>query len=278
MPTQAPFSQRIWLDHLAFAKSTLLQDADIPWLDATALAQWLAKAHSLLGQHVVLVPLHEGIKAWLLAHPDLLEDLRQIKGPMGLVRGLCAHPGFTAWLQAVAQNQGLALPRGQVVLMLPGPAALMSLLLHVVHGMECPNIDPEDAEDATVYLANALRAMPANAIDILAIDVRLNDGDIPAGIDTLYKLAAHYQWHFGVHAQCATSVSGLQLDFLIVDQAANASQAQPRPTGSVVTLEDAAKAVHTSSEINMDFLVVRLPDTALPEHVLPMVRALTEIK
>src|SRR3989338_2113090 len=83
MPRTDTMPHGIWLDHLAFAKATLLPDADLPWLDTPAFAQWLTKSHGLLGRQMVLVPVSAGIVAWLRAHPDAMQSMRQAKGPLG---------------------------------------------------------------------------------------------------------------------------------------------------------------------------------------------------
>lgn len=277
MPRTDTMPHGIWLDHLAFAKATLLPDADLPWLDAPAFAQWLTKSHGLLGRQMVLVPVSAGIVAWLRAHPDAMQSMRQAKGPLGMVRVLCAHPDFTGWLQAMALNLRTALPPGQTTLVIPGPAALMALLLSEVPGISGDNIDPDDAEDAAVYLANALRAIPVDALEVLAMDVRVGGQDLPAGIDTLQKVAAHYQWRFGVRARRADGVHAPRLDFVIVDQLTHDSPAHPQrpPIGAVVDLSLAAAAMSSSAETHMQFVVVRLPDDQPPEHVLSQLRALT---
>lgn len=278
MPATDTTRPDIWLDHLAFAQATLLPDAEPPWLDAPALAQWLSKAHGLLGQPMVLIALDAGMLAWLRAHPQAIQALRDAKGgPMGMMRVLCAHPGFTHWLQSLTQNLRTALPKGRSTLVIPGPAALMAMLMAEVRGINAPAIDPEDAEDAAVYLAHALRAIPADALDSLTIDVRVGDHDTPAGVGTLQKVAAHYQWRFGVRARRADSVEAQRLDFAIVDQLTPASTAHPHrpPLGAMVELALAATALATSAQAPQDFVVVRLPNDQPPEQVLSQLHTLT---
>ncbi len=268
----------IWLDHMAFAKATLLPDSDLPWMDAPAFAQWQAKALGLLGKHVVLIPLAGGITAWLRHHPEAIQELRQAKGPLGMTRMLCAHAGFTQWLQDLILNLKTTLPSGQAAVVIPGPAAWMALLLTEVQGVTAPSIDPEDAEDAAVYLANALRRIPADALDRLLIDVRVAQGDSLAGLDTLQKVATHYQWRLGVQAHARDSLDGRPLAFAIVDRLTHEPKtgAHGACVGAMVELKLAAAAMACNAEAHMDFIVVRLPHDLAPELVLGELRAFTK--
>lgn len=272
LPTS--LASRLWLAPMAFGRKTLLHDGDIPWHDATSFASWLSQTQVLVGRGVGVVDLSDGVRAWLLAHPDVVNDLRAAKGPLGAVRGLCAHPGFTAWLQSLVRAVSTTLPVARTVWVLPAPGSLMTLLTDVLHGSPALDVDPDDAEDASVYLANALRALPADALAAVVFDVRGPGGDQPAGLATLQKVCAHYRWAFGVRATDADKLGALKADCLVLDKLRHeASPGQPH-TGLCVSIEQAAAALNTHGESDIGFVLIDLPDHLPPEQVLSDLRAL----
>lgn len=272
---------RLWLDPLAFSQQALLQGQPIAWCEPTAWALWVAKAHGLLGCKVSVIPLAEGISAWLKANPAVCDELRSARDPMGLVRKLCAHTAFTGWLKLLTLNLKETTPKGQVKLVLPAAAPLMQRLAQAVHGQapQATEIDPEDAEDATVYLANALRQIPADAMDTLLVDGRIETAqgpaDLLAGADTLANVAAHYQWRFGVQVCQGASLGALRPAFAIADH----WQARPDAAtscGQVVALVDASAAMGTvGSATGPDFLLLQVPPELAPDVVIPQLRSLT---
>lgn len=268
-------AQVLWVEHQAFAQHTLLAGQNPPWQEPVALASWLSKAQGLLNQLPVIVSLEEGLRAWISQESALIQDLRATKGVLGPVKALCAHPGFTTWLSQLCAALHTQLPRGRWALQVPCPAWWLRHLNDLARDSSGAHIDPDDAEDGAVYIANALRAISPDTLEVLIIDTRLpGQQDMSAGADTLQKFSSHYQWSFGLRAHQRLTAAPKGMDFEVLDALEQESCAHDHRIGLSTTLACAWAALPTKSASNHDFIVVELPTQQAPEDVLPALRAL----
>lgn len=251
----------LWLDDAAYS-SVLLAGGSPPWSDASAYCAWRRRAQSLLRSDVLVFPLDAAIVAWLEAHPALVASLGARRRPLYPLKTLLADGELRAHLtELIRALRGVSsdLP---LALSFRLPGALAADVFQLALGESC-EIEDDDADSASVYIADLLRAFGELGIDGLLMG-RLSDvSDAPldAFCQPILNLAAHYRWEIGRLQPPQHPVDGLS--FVVTSASTNNAV----PTGTVI---DAAfwRDEQTLAPASGAFRYVEIPTTLAPELVL----------
>jgi hypothetical protein len=251
----------LWLDSHAYC-AKLLADGAAPWLDVAACVAWQRKAQGLLKPSVTVLPLVPAIEAWLAAHPGLREAMRAKSRITYALKTLLADESLRGHLVELTRGLRAAVPGVPLALVLPTPRAWVAGAWAQAHGAAAAEVGDEDADSASVYVADFLRAFGDAGVDALLLEESAAGAPVsPAASDcqSVLNLAAHYRWDVGVQvAQASPLPAGCA--FAVAPQALEGT-----PTGVVLAesfwnggLLPAGAAFH----------YLHIPSGAQPEGVL----------
>lgn len=214
--------KRLWLDYAEYA-GALLAGGKVPWLDVSALVAWQRKAQGLLQSDVLELPLGTAAAAWLEAHPALREAMRAKRRALFPLRTLLADEALRAHLVELAQGLRASFARLPLALACPSPKRWALEAYREAFG-EDPEIEPEDVEDAAVYLADFLRSFGEVGVDLLLLRESAESEPADAAALEAYRpvlnVAAHYRWETGLAAPAGRYAGGgAGLGFVIAPQA-----------------------------------------------------------
>ena len=181
------------LDWLAYA-TALIGGGRLDWGDTGAVAALYGKAQALLPSDLIVLPLDAAIAAHVGSHPALAASLAARPRGAQPLRTLLADAGLRAHLAAVVTQVGRAAATAMLAVSVADPLALARQAASLA-GVAEPPADDDLADDASVYLADALRGLahtPLAAIVIADADPRY-----AAFLAPVRKVAAHYGWDVG---------------------------------------------------------------------------------
>lgn len=194
---------RLVLDAGAYAQRVLLQGAEIPW-EPTAHARLLAQVAALLRPDLSLIDLGAFVPAAVDARPELRARLSGARRPTAALRALLADEDLarvaTELVRVVA-----AMSSAPVAVQIPSPAAWLAA---VAGAARDPEFDADDAENASVYLADWVRRFSALPVDTLLLDGRgAPQEESLDAYGPLLGLAEHYRWAIGLRRHDALDLA-----------------------------------------------------------------------
>ncbi len=258
----APRSGRpraVLFDHHEYATSVVLRGGQVPWDDATAYSAFFAQAQGLLTPDVALLDLKR-LYDHLTAGNTWLEAAMAVKSRTGYaLRTLLADNDTNkAVLEFATVFAQVA--RQPVVLRIPSPMEWL-IGTHRFGGAEnLSDLAADDAENASMYVSDWLRAFAALPVAGLLLDNRSDQSRsrVPVALEAYTPIAnvtSNYRWTLGqlddaqVHLQADTAVGGYIPASFWLD--------------SEVELPSA------------DFYLAEIPSAARPEDVLLRLEALS---
>lgn len=250
----------LWLDDARYS-SLLLAAGSPPWSDASGYCAWRRRAQGLVRSDVLMFPLDAALMAWLQSSPELLTALKARRRPLYPLKTLLADAGLRAHLtELIRALRGISsdLP---LALACRLPRVLAADTFQLALGESC-EIEDDDADSASVYLADLLRAFGELGVDGLLLgtldDVR--DGPLDAFCQPLQNLAAHYRWDIGRFQPPQHATDGFS--FIVT----SAPTSHPATTGVAI---DSASWQNDpgATPVRGDFRYAEIPTTLAPDRV-----------
>jgi hypothetical protein len=218
----------LWLDDARYS-GTLLAGGAVPWSDVTAYCAWRRKAQSLLRSDVLVFPLDGALVAWVISHPALAAALKARRRPLYPLKTLLADAELRSHLTDLIRALRSASADLPLALSCRLPRALAGDVFQLALGESC-QIEDDDADGASMYLADLLRAFGELGVDglLLGQPSDVQHAPVDAFCQPIINLAAHYRWALGRFQPPQHPLDGLS--FIVSSEAANASL----PTGIVI--------------------------------------------
>ncbi|MDI3241114.1 hypothetical protein QK292_04875 [Arthrobacter sp. AL08] len=189
-------------DHHEYAASVILRGRPVPWDNATAYAAFFAQAQGLLRPDVALLDLNRlyghlttgntGLESGMAARSRTGFALRTLLGDDDLNRAVLDF--VTVFTKTARQP---------VVLRIPSPMAWLTGTHHFSGADGTTDLDADNAENASMYVSDWLRAFAALPVAGLLLDNRTAAGasrgvHVPLEAYTpIANLASNYRWTLG---------------------------------------------------------------------------------
>ncbi len=191
------------LDHGDYGTAVIRQGRPVPWTDLAALTGYFGQVNGLLGPDTTWVDVAAVYDAHLAAHPELVTAM-----------GSRTRTGF-AMRTLLADEEGIDLvlrtagtlteaSRRRAVLAVPSPARWLARA-HQLAGNPLEAVDEDDADRASVYLAEWLGRLGSVPVDLVLLDARGGEDETPVetkepvdGYSAISNLARHFGWSVAV--------------------------------------------------------------------------------
>lgn len=241
-----------------YAESVILQGRQVPWQEPMAYSNFFGQAQGLLKPDAALLSL-DRFYAHHLASTPRLQSAMSAKSRTGYaVRTLLGDPETTEhaieFATIFAKTQ-----REPVILHIPSPRQWLARTHHFSGSAGIGDLDADDAENASMYVADWLRGFASLPLTAVLLDDRDVDGISPVPVDLatyspVANVTDHYRWALGLRGEDSVelrenpSVGGvISSGFWFEDD-------HQLPTG--------------------DFFLSEIPPTAVPENVLTRISSL----
>ena len=194
----------LWLDYGDYA-GALLANGKAPWLDVSAFVAWQRKAQGLLKSDVIALPVAAVCAAWLAVNPSLREAMAAKSRAVFPLKTLLADEALRAHLVELAKGLRACFAELPLALVCPSPRRWVAEAWQQARGAdEEVEVGDDEADSASVYLADFLRSFGDAGIDVLLLQE--SDGSEPESTAQLelyqpvLNVAAHYRWNTGLGA------------------------------------------------------------------------------
>lgn len=192
-------SIRVWLKSSAYSRRLLLGEAGDPWVSGAHYQAYFSQAHGLLKPDVAVLEIGELYDAWHAAHSgELVASLGNRRKPVTALRKLLEAEAPRKVLAEVVEAV-LANLRGQtpLVLSLPSPRRWMNHANRLTGSCDI-ELTADDAEDASMYLADLIRSVSAFPVSGLLLEEGCDDASFNVEDLTRYtsivNVVRHYRW------------------------------------------------------------------------------------
>jgi hypothetical protein len=210
----------LWIDSTDYAAALLAGGAP-PWTDVAATLGWLRKAQGLMRSDVVALPLATVIDAVVAQRPALREAMAAKSRLLAPLKALLADEALRAHLVEMVRGLRAGFADGVLALRVPSPR-LWPALAHVQAFGEQAQVSADDADAASVYVADILRSFGEAGVDVLALDE--SRASVPGSDDDLscygavLNVARHYRWDLGLLQPATGDYDASGLDFVIAPE------------------------------------------------------------
>lgn len=256
----------LWIDAWDYGGAVLARGGEPPWLDVGELVAWHRQLQSLVSSDIVVIELASFYRSWLQYAPALRDAMAAKKRLGYALRTLLADPGSRAHLGEIVEALAGLYSDRPVLLALPSPKQWMAIAYCQAHAIDDVEVSWDDAESASMYVADYLRNFAACGIAGLL----LRDTDGPASdADTaryqpVLNVAEHYRWQ------------------VVLDGAS--AHYRPGPAQGVAFCLADSPGEHSCPKVSLDkwqgsaeqkpaFWYLNIPATAVPELVLERLQA-----
>ena len=255
----APRSGRdraVIIDHHDYAQSVFLRGQPVPWTDPVRYSNFVGQAQGLLNPDVTLLDLGRFHTARIAANEPLRESMSARTRTGYALKTLLADRETAQ--QACELASVLAqTSKAPLVLQIPAPTVWLASTHETCGVGTAADIDVDDAENMSVYIADWLRGLSQLPVTAVLLDARSAGSPLPEVPMTTYtpilNVTEHYRWSLGQRG--ATRVSILNgPDGAVIPEQFWAADGQ--------SLEDAA------------FYLAEIPAGAVPETVLTQLATL----
>lgn len=256
----------LWIEATAYA-GRLLARGNVPWLDAAEYIAWQRKTQALLRSDVISLSLASLARAYVRARMELQSAMAAKRRVTYPLRVLLADEQFRSVAAGLANDLRAAFPDQPMALVSPSPRAWVTLAHTLAHeSSPDPEVEDDDAEGASAYVADFLRLFGHCGLDVLL----LHEPAAGSGCELadpsyvpIANLSAHYRWDLGLrspHGVVGDQPHGLS--FAI----APAYVAVPFELGREVP--QGVWSGEPVSQVSGSFLFAEIPEDAVPESVL----------
>ena len=249
----------VLFDHHDYAQSVILQGREVPWREPMAYSNFFGQAQGLLKSDVALLGLGR-FYAQHLSSNSALEGAMGAKSRTGYaLRTLLGDPDATA--QAVELATTFAkTQREPVVLHIPSPMQWLARTHHFSGAENIGELDADDAENASMYVADWLRGFASLPVAAVLLDDRNVAGGVKSAsvkLETYSPVANvtdHYRWTLGLRHTDHVELRGTDLAGAVISPEFWLEDDRQLPAG--------------------DFFISEIPPTAIPEDVLTRISTL----
>lgn len=262
-PTGRP--RAVLVDSHDYAQAVLLQGRPIPWGEPMAYCNFFGQAQGLLSSDLALLNLDrfyafrlgssESLPAALAAKKRTGFALRTLLGDTGLLRDA------VDFATTFSKTQ-----RAPVVLQIPSPMQWLAQTHRFSGASDTTGLDEDSAENASMYVADWLRAFAGLPLAGVLLDDRPCTGQntIAVPLSTyspVRNVTDHYGWTLGLRRADGIRLAGSGLD-------------EAPPSGTVIPA-DFWPGSSVDEPPAGDFLLAEIPAAAVPEQVLVRLATLT---
>ena len=258
----------VLVDSHDYAQAVLLQGKPVPWGEPMAYCNFFSQAQGLLTSDVALLSL-DRFYAYRLNGDTALQNRMAAKTRTGFaLRTLLSDPDLMRDAVDLATTFSQT-QKAPVVLQIPSPMRWLMLTHPFGGAADAAGLDADAAENASMYIADWLRAFAALPLAAIVLDDRPLTGETSVNVpleaySPVRNVTDHYGWTLALR-----HVDGMQL----------AGSPVSPPEGTVISPDfwhdsgsdagAAATAVANTPEVPSGaFLLAEIPPTAVPEHVL----------
>lgn len=261
----------LWVDGWHYGRELLNKGNAAPWGDVGAFVSFFTKLQSLVESDVLVVEVGDFYQNWHQDNPALIAAMAE-KGRLGYaMRTLLADQGARDQLHEVVKAVCDTNAGTPVLLAMPSPKRWMGEAHCQARGLDSVEVSWEDAESASMYVANFLRCFAG--CDLSGVLLRDTAGEGPSSSSDIARyqpvlnVAEHYHWSVSLDG-CSAAVpdSGVSLCF-----------GQPGGDKPVAKLTRADWGKGDSQSIaENQCWYVEIPSDAVPEQVLEVLGKLKE--
>jgi len=259
-------AQLLWIDAQDYA-AQLLCGGTPPWTDAAAALAHLNKVQGLIRSDVVTLPVNAIIVAWLEQHADLRAAIAAKTRLLSPLKALLSDAALRTHLNQIAQGLRASHRELPLVLSVPSPRRWPALAYaQAFPDTTPPAVEADDADAASVYIADFLRGFGDIEIDGLLLhesadSVASGDDDL-ACYSAVANLARHYRWALVLQQPHSGDYDAAPIDLVLT----------PQPQRGAVRALRSATLDRAAAEQGRH---VSIPTHGLsPEHVLEHLAAL----
>ncbi|TFD08483.1 hypothetical protein E3T35_17625 [Cryobacterium sp. TMT1-2-2] len=254
----APASGRrraVALDSHDYAQSVFLQGKPVPWQEPMAFANFFGQVQGVLKSDLALLSLDRFYEQRVAADPKLQAAMGAKSRTGFALRALLNDAETTAFVVELATvfSQTQRVP---VVLQIPSPMQWLARTHPFSGSDDVSGLDADNAENASMYVADWLRGFAALPLMAVLLDDR-GPALEPVPLSTyspITNVTDHYRWALGQRHDDRVELHGSPLTGAVIGADFWSSDAGTLPDG--------------------DFLVGEVPQHAVPERVLSRITAL----
>lgn len=251
------------IDHLQYTRSVILRGAEIPWDDAVAYSNFNSQAHGLLPSDVTLFDIGAAYEHFLDQNEALMDAISARPRTGYALKTLLSDSTTTEKIidlvSVISQTS-----KAPIVLQVPSPLRWLAATHRFSGSTE--SVDPDAAENLSVYIADWLRIFAGLPVSALLLDSR---GLSAAGFEPeaitdyspIVNIAENYRW---------TLVHRSEDDIVLVS---SILQQRPVLRGTVIPQEFWKSDAHLVPD-GM-FYLAEIPADGIPETVLTKLKLLT---
>lgn len=212
----------LWIDAQDYA-SQLLCNGRPPWTDAAAALAHLNKVQGLIRSDVVVLPVDAIVAAWLELHVELREAMASKTRLLSPLKTLLSDAALRTHLNQIAQGLRASHRELPLVLSLPSPRHWPALAYaQAFSDATLPRVEADDADAASVYIADFLRGFGDIEIDGLLLHESVHS--VPAGDEDLAcygavtNVARYYRWALVLQQPQSGDYDASSIDLLLTPQ------------------------------------------------------------
>ena len=188
----------LWIDAWRYGENLLNKGQPAPWDDVGQLVSFAGKLQALVASDVLMVEVQSFYDHWLAQNPALLQAMAEKRRLGYPLRTLLADEAARAQLHQVVQALCDSNSQLPLLLTMPSPRQWMARACCQARGIESVDVSWDDAESASMYLADNLRTYADCPLSGLLIRDEPGEGPSNASelarYQPLVNVAAHYQW------------------------------------------------------------------------------------
>tara|TARA_R110001599_G_scaffold353883_2_gene602276 strand:- start:26 stop:868 length:843 start_codon:yes stop_codon:yes gene_type:complete len=186
----------LWIDAWDYGKAVLARGGEPPWGDVGALVAYHRQLQGLVNSDILVIELDSFYQSWLQRSPALAEAMAAKKRLGYALRTLLADTASRAHLREIVDALAGLYPDRPLLLAVPSPKYWMSIAYCQAHGVNEAEVSWDDAESASMYVADYLRNFAACEVAGLLlrdIDGPSTDEEV-ARYQPVLNVAEHYRW------------------------------------------------------------------------------------
>lgn len=264
----------LWVDAWAYGQRLLGNGQDAPWLDTSAFVAWHRQLQALVSSDVVLIEAGDFYRCWLQANPNLQAVMAQKRRLGYALRTLLADTSARNQLHEVITALCEGYQDRPVLLALPSPRQWIGWAYCQARQLDKIDVSWDDAESASMYVADFLRSFADSALSGLLIrDVAAAGPSCEAEVNRylpVINVAGHYQWQLVLY--------GCSDDYIATPEQkiTYCIHRQPGVPGGLHLADDCWHGERLPVPGGQDFWYATVPEDANPEQALETLSTLRE--